>query len=110
MKVIISIVAGVYLFSHTCDNSTAHHPQQEPITQTVVVTNNISPVDFTREIQPILEKRCSPCHFTGGKMYEKMPFDKPQTILDHTAGILKRIKEEKENALFKSFIEQNSKK
>ena len=39
------------------------------------------PVDFQTQIRPILEKRCQPCHFAGGKMYARMPFDKPQTIL-----------------------------
>jgi len=45
-------------------------------------------------------------HFTGGKMYERMPFDKDSTIINHETGILKRIKGE-ENLLIKTFIEQN---
>jgi len=62
---------------------------------------------FTSQIQPILVKNCSPCHFTGGKMYERMPFDKDTTIINHQAGILKRIKGE-ENTLIRSFIQQQS--
>ena len=65
-------------------------------------------IDFTTRVQPILVKNCSPCHFTGGKMYEKMPFDKETTIINHQAGILKRIKGE-ENTLIRSFVEQRSK-
>ena len=65
-------------------------------------------IDFTTRVQPILVKNCSPCHFTGGKMYEKMPFDKNTTIINHQAGILKRIKGE-ENTLIRSFVEQRSK-
>ena len=65
-------------------------------------------IDFTTRVQPILVKNCSPCHFTGGKMYEKMPFDKDTTIINHQAGILKRIKGE-ENTLIRSFVEQRSK-
>ena len=65
-------------------------------------------IDFTTQVQPILVKNCSPCHFTGGKMYEKMPFDKDTTIINHQAGILKRIKGE-ENTLIRSFVEQRSK-
>jgi len=61
---------------------------------------------FCQQIQPILVKNCSPCHFTGGKMYERMPFDKDSTIINHETGILKRIKVE-ENLLIKTFIEQN---
>src|SRR5262252_3296605 len=35
---------------------------------------------FASDIRPILQSSCQPCHFQGGKMYEKLPFDKPQTI------------------------------
>ena len=65
-------------------------------------------IDFATQIQPILVKNCSPCHFTGGKMYEKMPFDKDTTILNHQAGILKRIKGD-ESELIKTFIIQSKK-
>ncbi|HJS54728.1 MAG TPA: hypothetical protein VJ765_09300 [Chitinophagaceae bacterium] len=63
-------------------------------------------IDFTSQVQPILVKNCSPCHFSGGKMYEKMPFDKDTTIINHEKGILKRIKGD-ENLVLKTFIEQN---
>jgi hypothetical protein len=64
-------------------------------------------INFTAQVQPILEKRCSPCHFTGGKMYERLPFDKDTTIINHETGILKRIKDSEENQVIKSFILQN---
>ena len=38
-----------------------------------------------------------------------MPFDKDTTIINHEAGILRRIKGE-ENLLIKTFIEQNKNK
>lgn len=63
-------------------------------------------IDFVIQVQPILVKNCSPCHFTGGKMYARMPFDKDTTIINHEKGILKRIKGD-ENAVIKTFIEQN---
>jgi len=64
-------------------------------------------IDFVKQVQPVLEKNCSPCHFTGGKMYEKLPFDKDTTFLNHNEAILKRIKEENENAVLKAFVLQN---
>ena len=63
-------------------------------------------IDFAKQIQPIFVKNCSPCHFTGGKMYERLPFDKDTTIINHEAGILRRIKGD-ENALIKTFIQQH---
>ena len=74
-----------------------------PAPETITLTDTIH---FASQIQPILVKNCSPCHFTGGKMYERMPFDKDSTIINHETGILKRIKGE-ENLLIKTFIEQN---
>jgi len=65
-------------------------------------------IDFEKEIKPILISHCSPCHFTGGKMYERLPFDKAETILKAEVQpiLLKRIKDEKENELIRKFIEQ----
>ena len=76
-----------------------------PASKTITLTDTIH---FASQIQPILEKNCSPCHFTGGKMYERMPFDKDTTIINHEAGILRRIKGE-ENLIIKTFIQENKK-
>jgi uncharacterized membrane protein len=64
-------------------------------------------IHFAQQVQPILVKHCSPCHFTGGKMYMRMPFDKDSTIINHETGILKRIKDKEENLIIKSFVLQN---
>ena len=74
---------------------------------TVAIRNQ--PVNFKTQLVPVFQKNCSPCHFSGGKMYEKMPFDSSQTILLHGTGILKRIKDEKENALLRQYLDQNKK-
>ena len=66
-------------------------------------------ISFSLQIQPILVNRCSPCHFTGGKMYERMPFDKGETIVNHEVGLLKRIKDENEKALIQKFIAEQKK-
>ncbi|MCE7923991.1 MAG: hypothetical protein DYG98_13115 [Haliscomenobacteraceae bacterium CHB4] len=64
-------------------------------------------VSFLTQIQPILKTRCNPCHFPGGKMYEKMPFDQARTILDHPEGVLKRIKDGEEGRLMRQFLEKS---
>ena len=63
-------------------------------------------VDFQAQIRPILEKRCQPCHFTGGKMYAKMPFDRPQTIHSLGEKMFTRIKDPKEQAILRAFLAQ----
>ena len=66
-------------------------------------------INFAKQVQPIFVKNCSPCHFSGGKMYLLMPFDQDTTIINHQAGILRRIKKPEENLILKSFLEQNMK-
>lgn len=68
-----------------------------------------STIDFKTDIQPIFKTRCSPCHFPGGKMYAKLPFDSAQTIINHQEGILRRIKDPEEVRMIKTFIETSNK-
>lgn len=63
------------------------------------------PVDFQKEVRPILEQRCAPCHFTGGKMYAKLPFDQPETIHKLGTRLFTRIKDEREQKLIRSFLD-----
>ena len=68
-------------------------------------------ISFASQIEPILVNHCSPCHFAGGKLYEKLPFDKSATIVDHEIALLRRIKDENEKALIQKFVseQKNSK-
>ena|SRR5689334_7117191 len=68
-----------------------------------------SPVthDFEKEIRPIFQTRCQPCHFQGGKVYEKLPFDRPATITKLGTKLFTRIKDEKEQKLIREFLAQN---
>ena len=79
----------------------------KPLSENKSIQKTEEKIDFEKQVKPIFVKNCSPCHFTGGKMYEKLPFDKDTTILNHHEAILKRIKNEEENKLLKSFVLQN---
>jgi hypothetical protein len=68
------------------------------------------PVSFEGQIRPMLEARCQPCHFTGGKMYARMPFDRPQTIVTLGEKLFTRIRDEKEQRLLRSFLAQEAAK
>jgi hypothetical protein len=72
---------------------------------TAVVNDTIS---FVLQIQPILVNHCSPCHFSGGKMYDRLPFDEPGTIIHDESGLLRRITNDKEKELIRDFISQQS--
>jgi hypothetical protein len=62
--------------------------------------------DFNSEIKPIFQARCQPCHFQGGQVYDKMPFDKPETITRLGTKLFTRIKDEKERVLIREFLDQ----
>jgi hypothetical protein len=68
------------------------------------LSDSIPAISFEKDIVPILKSRCSPCHFPGGKMYERMPFDKAKTLTDHHEGILRRIKDPAETDKLKTFL------
>jgi|SRR5688572_15239037 len=83
----------ILLAGYSCrkQNSQPQIVQVEPV---LVAQDTIQIIAFDKDIVPILKSRCSPCHFPGGKMYEKMPFDKSKTIIDHSAGVARRLKGE----------------
>lgn len=64
-------------------------------------------VDFPTQIKPILEAKCQPCHFSGGKVYQKMPFDRPDTIKTLGTKLFTRIKDENERRLIHDFLAQD---
>ena len=47
---------------------------------------------FTSSVRPVLASHCAPCHEPGGKMYDRLPFDDPTVVADHSAGVLRRLK------------------
>lgn len=101
MKLLV-LFGFIFLFGWL--GSSTKKPPGIPVVQKSITLKDT--IHFASQIQPILVKNCSPCHFTGGKMYERMPFDKDTTIINHEAGILRRIKGD-ENLIIKAFIQQN---
>ena len=65
-------------------------------------------VYFQTQIKPLLEARCSPCHFAGGRMYEKLPFDQPATIHHLGERLFTRIEAADEQALLRAFLAQST--
>jgi hypothetical protein len=63
-------------------------------------------LDFDSTVKPILEKHCRPCHFTGGVMYEKLPFDRAKTIRELGEKLFTRIKNPDEQAAIRKFLTQ----
>jgi hypothetical protein len=73
---------------------------------TPVASTAPSKIDFATHIQPILQARCQPCHFAGGKMYQSLPFDRQETIKALGTKLFSRIEDEKERRLIRDFLAQ----
>ena len=66
-----------------------------------------SSLNFDIDIKPIFQKHCNPCHFPGGKLYDRLPFDRASTIIKNEKGILRRIKDTAEVKMIRQFVEEN---
>ncbi|MDP4263851.1 MAG: hypothetical protein Q8941_15090 [Bacteroidota bacterium] len=104
MKLLLTILVSCFLLAQTSVNYKRDNNAE-------IVNNKICPVeknlDFGKQVLPVLVKNCSPCHFPGGKMYERLPFDKDTTIINQGEKILKRIGNSEKNSVIREFILQN---
>lgn len=97
------ILFACFLLVQAC---TLHRAENNPPAKKIEMAQTETNIDFEKQILPVMVKNCSPCHFTGGKMYERLPFDKDTTIINHGERILKRIKNDEENTILKAFLLQ----
>jgi hypothetical protein len=49
-------------------------------------------VTFTDDIGPLLSANCRPCHFKGGKVFDRLPFDQYKTALKLGSRLNTRFK------------------
>ncbi len=47
---------------------------------------------FDATVRPLLARTCAPCHNPGGKLYDRLPFDRAEMIRAHRDGVLRRLK------------------
>jgi hypothetical protein len=102
MNALLLVVCFILVAVYTCRKETS----VDSGTPEITTADTVKRISFESEVEPILRARCVPCHFPGGKMFERMPFDQPATVLDHKDGILKRIKDETEAKKILDFIDQ----
>ncbi|HEY4490509.1 MAG TPA: hypothetical protein VI958_00865 [Acidobacteriota bacterium] len=50
------------------------------------------PDSFQQTVKPMLARNCAPCHVPGGKMYDRLPFDQAEVVLQKKDSILRRLK------------------
>ena len=97
LAVLLALAAGLFGLTRSRANDTAVTPDGMALARGV---------DFTSQIQPILSARCMPCHFPGGSMHERLPFDQPQTITKLGERLFTRIHDANEQKLIREFLAQ----
>lgn len=68
--------------------------------QTKTMTGGFEPVKL------LLASNCSPCHVPGGKMYERLPFDNPETVRAHSTSIAGRLKKPEDKKLLEDWLSE----
>lgn len=113
LALVLMLVLGAYLYglskppvvNTVTYPATADLGQQPQATQPSAATTPAK-VDFTSQVRPIFESRCMPCHFQGGTMYQRLPFDQPRTIKSLGEKLFTRIKNENERRVIREFLTQ----
>ena len=109
MRIVLGVIAiGLLLV----ESGGVANPARRP--DVVVSSANVSTssaekarVDFDTQLKPIFKSKCMPCHFSGGKMYDSLPFDQPETIRKLGTRLFTRIKEEDSRRLIEDFLAQS---
>src|SRR5262244_3383131 len=104
MRIVLVLVAALLLIQ-----TGGIRPAGTATVASAPVSDDSSPkalVDFDSQLKPIFKSKCMPCHFSGGQMYDRLPFDKPETIRKLGTKLFTRIKEENDRRLIEDFLAQ----
>lgn len=107
MRVVLGVIAGALLLVES--GGTNKSAQVTDVVSHAHVATSATTkvkVDFDTQLKPIFQSKCMPCHFPGGQMYDKLPFDKPATIRKLGTRLFTRIKEENDRRLIEDFLGQ----
>jgi hypothetical protein len=110
MRIVLGVVAlGLLLFESGGISKPARKAETiapAPASASAPASTAKARVDFDTQLKPIFKSKCMPCHFSGGKMYDSLPFDKPETIRKLGTKMFTRIKEQDERRLIEDFLTQ----
>jgi hypothetical protein len=107
---VLLLAASTYSCSRSMGATTAINAIGSSAIETeataATAANKKTKVDFETQIEPILKAKCQSCHFKGGKVYDKLPFDRPETIRTLGTKLFTRIQDENERRLIRDFLAQ----
>lgn len=107
MRVLLLVIAvGLLLVESGTTAKPAGMITIGPSTTAPTASTPKAHVDFDSQLKPIFKSKCMPCHFNGGQMYDRLPFDRPETIRKLGTKLFTRIKEENDRQLIEAFLTQ----
>ena len=104
-SVLVLIGMGLLLVESGGTVKSARMPQV--IASATTISAAKERVDFDTQLKPIFQSKCMPCHFSGGQMYDRLPFDKSATIRRLGTRLFTRIKEENDRRMIEDFLTQS---
>ena len=109
MRLVIIFFAALTLVivAEGCQLAKSNTRSARTLTASASSLSEVRKPDFDSEIKPIFQARCQPCHFQGGQVYEKMPFDKAETIHRLGTKLFTRIKDENERQKIREFLAEH---
>jgi N-acetylated-alpha-linked acidic dipeptidase len=64
--------------------------------------------EFQKDVLPILEARCNPCHFPGGVMHGRLPFEVEGTSRVLGTRLFTRLKDPDDEAVIRAWLQQEA--
>ena len=65
---------------------------------------------YRDDVLPLLQANCTPCHFPGGKVYKKLPFDDSATVAGLGKKLNTRLKKPEQQAIINGWVELEKKR
>ena len=106
MRFMVAVLGVVLLLLESGGNAKRAYSKPS-LTHIAKAADTKAHVDFDTQLKPMLQSKCMPCHFSGGQMYERLPFDKPATIRKLGTRLFTRIKEEDKRRLIEDFLAES---
>jgi len=104
MRIVLGVVAMSLLLVESGNIAKPAH-NTSPVRASIAATEKPR-VDFETQLKPLFKSKCMPCHFSGGQVYDRLPFDKPETIRKLGTRLFTRIKDENDRRLIEDFLAQ----
>ena len=64
---------------------------------------------FHKNVLPLLQANCNPCHFPGGKVYKKLPFDDSTTVATLGKKLNTRLKQKEQREIINGWVKSRTK-